>query len=216
MKKNTFESKILAADVAVSAAKDNPEIKTAVAEYNYDDPRLDVGLALQKEADTLHKKQIKEYGDQFQATNDLDSIKGKANKMYMRHLKVARITMEDNVALIKSLMLNGRRRHTYTGWLEQASVFYDNGLDSPEALTALLEYNITEDKMKAGQALVNQTAVALKKQFKELGEAQRATKQRDKAFDLMEDWMAKFIAIARIALEDDPQLLEIMGIIEPS
>lgn len=216
MKTNTLESKILSADVAISAAKEYPEINTAVAEYNYDAPRLDEGKALQKEANTLHKKQIKEYGDQFQATNDLDSIKSKANKMYMKHLKVARITMEDNVAFRKSLMLTGRRKHTYTGWLEQASTFYDNGLDSPEALVALMEYNITEDKMKAGQALVNQTGIALKKQLKEVGEAQRATETRDKAFDLMEDWMAKFIAIARIALEDDPQLLEIMGIIEPS
>ena len=202
--------------VAISAAKDHPEIKAAVADYNYDDARLGEGLALQKKADTLHKKQIKVYGDQFQASNDLDSIKSKANKMYMKHLKVARITMEDNVALTKSLMLNGRRKHTYTGWLEQASIFYDNGLDSPEALTALLEYNITKNKMKAGQALVKQTTAALKTQLKELGEAQRATEQRDKAFDLMEDWMAIFTAIARIALEDDPQLLEIMGIVEPS
>ena len=105
----------------------------------------------------------------------------------MKHLKVARVTMEDNVVLTKSLMLNGRRKHTYTGWLEQASMFYGNGLDSPEALTALLEYNITKNKMKAGQALVKQTAAALKTQLKELGEAQRATEQRDKAFDLMEE-----------------------------
>ena len=89
MKKNTLESKLLTADVAISAGKDHPEIKAAVAEYNYDDARLDVGKALQKKADTLHKKQIKEYGDQFQASNDLDSIKSKANKMYMKHLKVA-------------------------------------------------------------------------------------------------------------------------------
>lgn len=100
MQSKSLESKLLTTDVAISAAKDYPEIKAAVAEYNYDDARLDEGLALQKEADTLHKKQIKEYGDQFQATNDLDSIKGKANKMYMKHLKVARITMEDNLALI--------------------------------------------------------------------------------------------------------------------
>ena len=68
----------------------------------------------------------------------ISGIKNKANKMYMKHVKVARITMEDNLALIKSLMLNGRRKHTYTGWLEQASMFYDNGLDSTDALTALL------------------------------------------------------------------------------
>lgn len=46
MKNNTLESKLLTTDVAISAAKDHPEIKAAVAEYNYDDTRLDEGLAL--------------------------------------------------------------------------------------------------------------------------------------------------------------------------
>ena len=38
----------------------------------------------------------------------------------------------------------------------------------------------------------------------------------DHALDIMEDWLSDFIAITRIALEDRPQLLEKMGIVEPS
>ena len=31
------------------------------------------------------------------------------------------------------------------------------------------------------------------------------------AFDAMDDWMSEFYAVARIALEEKPQLLEVLG-----
>ena len=39
----------------------------------------------------------------------------------------------------------------------------------------------------------------------------QATKDKDKAFAELEKWVREFYAIAKIALEDKPQLLESMG-----
>ena len=43
------------------------------------------------------------------------------------------------------------------------------------------------------------------------GIAQNATKTKNSAFKELEKWMGAFFAIARIALEDEPQLLESLG-----
>ena len=47
--------------------------------------------------------------------------------------------------------------------------------------------------------------------LKEKGESQDATKIKDEVFAKLDDWMSEFYAVAKIALEDNPQLLESLG-----
>ncbi len=47
--------------------------------------------------------------------------------------------------------------------------------------------------------------------LKEKGESQDATKIKDAAIAKLDDWMSEFYAVAKIGLEDNPQLLEVLG-----
>jgi len=57
-----------------------------------------------------------------------------------------------------------------------------------------------------------QTYAVKRAQEKERGEAQDATKQRDAAIAALETWLADFKVVARIALQDTPQLLEALNL----
>jgi hypothetical protein len=50
-------------------------------------------------------------------------------------------------------------------------------------------------------------------QVQEIGESQEATRGKDKALAELEEWMSDFYAVARIAMEDQPQLLESLGLL---
>jgi hypothetical protein len=62
--------------------------------------------------------------------------------------------------------------------------------------------------LSAAQAQVEGVASLNNAQEQEKGEAQAATQERDAAIEALDDWLADFRVVARIALEDDPQLME--------
>lgn len=153
MKTQTIDAKILFAQNAIANSMDVPEILAAVAVYGYDATKLGEGKALQENTEMLQTKQKKEYGEQYEATDAMRLAKAITNKTYMKHVKLARIGLKDERGLWQSLQLNGRRKESFSGWLDQTSAFYTNALNTPEVLTAMEKYNITAEKLTANQTL---------------------------------------------------------------
>ena len=214
--KKSLAARLLAAQVAIDNAISDSEVKSLLTELGYDDTRLNEGKILLDTTNQLQQTQQKEYGDQFEATGALKEAWEKADKEYMRFVKVARIALKSEHALYQKLDLSGTRKKTLSGWLAQAKQFYLNALADTVVLEKMAAYGMTQAKLEAGKTQIEETETANASQEKEKGEAQQATLERDNAVDLLEDWLSDFIAIARIALEEKPQLLEKLGIVEPS
>ena len=216
MKNLSLDSKLLFAQNAITNALNNEPIKASLAEFGYDEPRLKTGMALYEKVAELQDNHTKEYGEQYAATDALNLAKAGANKLYIDYVKVARIALKGNRSADESLQLTGPRKESLSGWMKQAKAFYANALSSDTILAALANFGITREKLKAGQEWVIKVEDSYNKQLKEKGEAQAATKLRDEAFDNLQEWIADFTSIARIALAEKPQYLEALGIIEPS
>jgi len=214
--KRTLAEKLLSAQVAIDNAISDVEIKTLLTEYGYDDVRLGEGKALLDTTNQLQQTQQKEYGDQFEATNALNSIWDSANNDYIRFVKISRVALKNEFAIYQKLGLNGVRKASLSGWLAQAKQFYLNALADSTALAKLSTFGITDIKLEAGKALVEETESKNAIQEKEKGEAQQSTIERDQGADMLFEWLSDFMVIARIALEGKPQLLEKLGVVEPS
>lgn len=216
MKDQSIDGKLLFAQNAINNALNNEPIKAALAGFGYDEAKLTEGKSLYEKSADLQDRQKKEYGEQFAATDALNLSRADANKIYLIHLKVARVALKGDRNAEESMQMGGRRKESLSGWLKHARSFYINALGQPDTLSKLAGFGITEEKLRSNLTNVEAVESNYNAQLKEKGEAQAATAARDEALDELQEWMSDFITIARIALENDSQYLEILGIVEPS
>jgi hypothetical protein len=204
------------ARILLDSTLSSPTILTYLEEFGYDLDRIQGGRQRYEAAWELQLQQQREYGEQIGATAERDRLWETANATYIKFVKIARIAFRRDGGVATQLGLNGPRRQSLSGWLMQAQQFYGNALGSDALLAGLANFGVTPAKLAAGKAEVDAVAAADLLQEKEKGEAQEATRKRDAAIDALEEWLGDFSAIVRIALEPEPQLLESLGIKEPS
>jgi len=213
---NSIQNLLLQAQTAIDNALTDDEVKGFLSVFGYDETALNSGKTLLDEAGRLNQQQLKEYGDQYSATQEFSAKWETAKSDYTRFTKIARVAVKNDAAAYQKLGLSGPRRQSFSGLSAQMDQFYTNALADPAILAAIGRFGVTQDKLSAGKQNSDAAKAASAAQQNEKGEAQQATLARDQAVDTLEDWLSDFTVIARIALEEKPQLLEKLGILERS
>jgi hypothetical protein len=196
------------ATVLLTNAQEHADIAAALEAYGYDAATLAEGQALLDTARDLYDAQIREYGEQHAATQAFVDASEAADKVYGDHRRLAKLAFKNDAQRQTDLHLNQHKPRAFNPWYQQARHFYTALLADSDAQTALARFNVTADDLSAAQAQVEGVASLNNAQEQEKGEAQAATQERDAAIEALDDWLADFRVVARIALEDDPQLME--------
>lgn len=193
-----------------------PAIAEKMLDYGYTPEKMAIGHDLYTESSAAVESQKKEYGEQYAATEAFNNMWKTVKAGYMKVVKVARIALREDYESIKLLQLFKKRERSYAKWLLQARQFLNLVNTNQKIIDALMEYNMVGRKITDVITGLDQLEESAKVQNKETGEAQSATKKRDELLDKLDDWLTGFVGIARIALEDDPQLIEMLDIKEES
>ncbi|MDR1895326.1 MAG: hypothetical protein LBR10_00870 [Prevotellaceae bacterium] len=209
-----MRKKIQSIEDGILGAQNNPEILQRMSAYGYTPERLAEGENLLDAVKSKRASQVAEYGNQYAATGELEKLFTASYGEYMVTVKVSRVALKSQPELLAKFKATGLRNRSLSGWLDDAGIFYTNLLETPEAVAALAAFGITEERLRKEQASVKEVENLHSRQLSEKGEAQQATKDRDKLFDQVCNWYSDFRAIARIALYDKPQLLEALGIVK--
>lgn len=209
----TYNDLLNAAQVAIDSALSNPEIQVFLTPFGYPPEELQHGRTLYEAAIAAFQKQKENYADQFGASATLDQLREDVNKTYIRQVKLARIAFKDDPVATAKLALTGERKRSFTGWLGQVQQFYAALAGDKRLQQGLARFGVTPKTIEQDQAQIQLVMEANVARETEKGEAQQSTKDRDSALDDLLEWHSDFVAIARIALEEKPQLLETLGIL---
>ena len=212
----SYDNLFNAAQLAIDSALANTELQQYLTPLGYSPEELQKGRTLYDAAFSAHHQQKQDQAEQMGATAELDRLRETLNKTYIRHIKLARIAFKKDTVATAKLALSGERKRSFTGWLGQVQQFYTALAGDPHLQQGLARFSLTPATIAQIQTDIQTVIQANVTRETEKGEAQQATKDRDAALDALLDWHSDFIAVARIALEEKPQLLETLGIVVAS
>lgn len=187
------------------------DLKTELAEYGYDEVKIKEGKKLYDEARKTFDANTKETREETTASLNFQEKYQNFQKIYITHRKKAKIVFDDNAEAFLQLKLKNTPARVIAKFLEETRAFY-RLLNTTETLMTLLkQLKVTEQDIEKQLQLLTNVEQAYADYQKEKGESQQATKDKNNAFDALDKWVTRFFKVAKIALEDRPQLLESLG-----
>jgi len=196
--------------VALENAELQPEIAAKMSELSYDSGKIAEGKALLAQTRQVYDTNNTEEVETTEASEKFKTDRKLLEKTFRRHRRKARVVFRKDPVMQKRLAIDDDVPGAYAKLIETVKVFY-NEAAKPNALDKLARMAITADDISAGAQLVSTVETDRADYLREVGESENATQAKDAAMATMQDWMTEFYAVARIALEDQPQLLEALG-----
>lgn len=197
--------------VALENAKNQSEIATIMSELGFDSAKIAEGkdlLAKTRSAFDLNKTEDDETSAAYA---NFSSKKSQLENSFTLHRKKAKVVFRNDSLTADKLAITGAMPRAYIKWLETAKKFYSVASTDTDIQTKLARLKISVEDITAANTLISELEAARIEYLREKGESQDATKAKDAAFAEIDDWMSEFYAVAKIGLEDNPQLLEALG-----
>jgi hypothetical protein len=208
MSNHSLSGKLSAAQTAIYNALEHAEIQKKLSAYGFTPKRLQEGNTLLNTALLLQDEKSDRYGEKQELSAQLRAQEKAVRELFGKHVATVRLAFRDEPATLSRFnisMISTKKE----AWQMQASNFYRLAAQSSNVLS---RYQLTAEELAQNQAGVEALIAARNRRLQKKGEAEEATRHRDQSLRELQAWMREFRTIARLALRDNPQLLEALGI----
>lgn len=199
--------------VALENVEAQTEIATIMAEFGYDSALIEEGKNLFNKTRQAYDFNTQEDDETSEAYSIFSEKREQLADTYSLHRKKAKVVFRNDQETLEKLALTGSLPSAYISWLETVKKFYLVATGDHLIQEKLSRLKVTLDNLNATDTLIGEVESARSEYLREKGESQDATEAKDTAFAELDDWMSEFYAVAKIAMEDNIQLLEALGLI---
>lgn len=209
MGKRTSETQLIQNyGVLFSNINKDTVLATELAEYGYDTATIQQGEALYNTLIEKYNTNKTESAEETTVYAVFDSTLENTQAIYSTDRKKAKIVFKDQPDVLKNLQHKGIAPVRNAALIDTMRLFYETLNTNTELLNAMQRLKLNAAHVTQQLTNITQTQQAYADYIREKGESQQATQDKNKAFDAVTKWVSEFYAVAKIALEDQPQLLE--------
>ena len=206
-KKNVFMNR---SAIALANALQSPDILSALSAHGIGEEQLRFA-----QTHLLHVQQLDhQYHDTAAeakaATQSLHSVWEQAQTLYGQHVVLGRVALKDQPTLLEKMQLDRPRKKRLAEWMTQANHFYRHAEALKKTLTP---FGITTKELGEMQKLLTQMVEMQELQLQLKGRMQVVSEQKKLAYATLKRSVSRFFRIARIALDEEPQQLEVLGLV---
>jgi cell fate (sporulation/competence/biofilm development) regulator YlbF (YheA/YmcA/DUF963 family) len=198
------------ARILIYNSRQHAGIRQALVDFGYPIENLEKGQALLEHFLLLQSTKRQNYGAKLNATETVVNELQQLKDAYDEHFMLARLAFKQNRGLQKTLGLTDACPTRRAALVEQIANFYEQLLPNHAAVK---RYGLTRAEIEQAQASVAAFIQLQQQQAQRKGEAQSATQQRNQALKNLQQWVRGYRAIVRVALTEQPQLLEVLGLL---
>ncbi len=195
--------------IALTNAQRADEIWQALNKYGVDEymtKQLEAQLHLVQDLENQYDDTTAEAKG---ATQSLYKVRDEGNKLYSQHVLLARVAFKDDLTWLEKMELIGPRQKSLPAWIRQVSSFYRH---APAVKDTLVAYQIPAKEVVEMRKLLARMMELRTLQVDLKGRAQVISRQKKRANADLRQGMSRFYRIARIALDKEPQHLEMLGL----
>ncbi len=210
-KQRTELATIEQGQIALENVVSNTQIASLMSEVGIGGEQIDVGKNIVQSASDAYHYNEKENRETLIAHKKFDAKLTDLKTLYRAHRKKSKVIFKEDYELMMKLDLVHAIPKDYLSLMNSIELFYNELNTNETAKNQLLGFKVSQDDISTATAL-HAEVKTLRKVYLDLrGKSQSATKSKDQAMKKLDKWMRDFFAIAKIAFEDSPQLLESLG-----
>jgi hypothetical protein len=198
--------------IILERVKEDTAVKELIVTYGYTDERLDEGIALYSQVDSLYHELITRRGEQaklsFSVQEKFENLAARFSALSV----VFKTVFFDNPELLKELGLIGRTKRSLPAFITQVTSVYTNARDKQHILDQIAGFDLTTEKLQAELDEVDELHRLHKEHVGLRGECQNLVEERDKKLAQLKRFMRQLKTILLMLYKESPQTLERLGI----